>query len=287
MKFQEFLSNLRHQMRQYSDSGLIDDADVLMWVTAGLKKFGATIMIDHETIVEVENNKAILPDNFYTLKHALKCDKDFIECDKESEKILVKSLFWTDVQLKQKDWNVCTGECHKNRVEEFTIREATYIDGNAFTKYYKNPVELKLSTAFKKSICDNECLNKYRSNSPYEINIIGKTLHTNFKSGDVYLRYKGLEMDEDGLVIIPDTDKNELETYLMYFVKRNIYEIVAGNNDDTNVANMFKYFIDMERQQFALALTAAKFSGLTPQSMYKLRGRNQKERKVFERIPRR
>lgn len=287
MKFQEFLSNLRHQMRQYSDSGLIDDADVLMWVTAGLKKFGSTIMVDHETVVEIQDKRGFLPENFYSLKHAVKCNKDFIQCDKESEKILVKSLFWTDVQVKQKEWNICTEECLKNRVEEFTIRETTYIDGNAFTKYYKNPIELKLAPAFKKSICDNDCLNKYRSTSPYEINILGKTIYTNFKEGDVYLRYKGLEMDEDGLVIIPDTDKGELETYLMYFVKRNIYEVIAGNNDDQNVASMFKYYIELEKVQLGLALTAAKFSGLTPQSMYKLRGRNQKERRVFERIPRR
>ena len=43
----------------------------------------------------------------------------------------------------------------------------------------------------------------------------------------------------------------------------------------------------MERQHLALALTEAKFSNLTPDSLYKLRLRNQLERKKFERIPRR
>lgn len=286
MTFNEFLSEIKNDMSQYFESGLIDDASILRWVGQALKKFGATIMVYNEYVVEVSNGKGRLPDNFYSLKHAVKCDKDFIECTPEDEKILVNSFFWTDVQLKQKDWNICTGECIKNRVEEFTIRHKTYIDGRSFNKYYKHPVELKLAPSFKKSLCDNECVNKFRSSSPYEINIIGNTLYTNFKEGDVYIKYKGLELDEDGLVIIPETPKGELETYLTYFVKRNIFEITMANGDDVNVANLFKYYLDAERMQLGLALTEAKFLGLTPQSLYKLRGRNQLERMKFERIPR-
>lgn len=286
MTFTEFLAEIKNQMSQYFESGLIDDASVLMWVNSALKKFGNTIMVYHESVVEVENGKGRLPENFYSLKHALKCDKDFISCDKPSEKILVKSLFWTDVQLKNKSWDICTDDCVKNEVEEFTIREKTYIDGAVFNKNYTNPVELRLSPSFKKSVCDNGCFNKYRSRSPYEINIIGTTLYTNFQEGDVYLKYKGLEIDEDGIVMIPDTAKGEVQTYLMYYVKRNILEIIAGNGDDTNVSNMFKYYLEAERNQLSLALTEAKFSGLTPQSMYKLKRRGQLERMKFERFPR-
>ena len=286
MTFPEFLSEIKNQMSQYFESGLIDDASVLTWVNKGLKKFGNTIMIYHEGVIEVENGRGNMPENFYSLKQALKCSKDFIECDKESEKILVKSLFWTDVQLKNKEWNICTEGCDKNDVEEFTIREKTYIDGAVLNKHYKNPVELKLSPSFKKSVCDNGCLNKYRSQSPYEINIIGTTLYTNFKEGDVYIKYKGLDIDEDGLVIIPDTPKGEVETYIMYFVKRNILEIIAANGDDVNVANMFKYYLEAERSQLGLALTEAKFMGLTPTSLSKLKRRGQLERKKFERFPR-
>lgn len=285
MTFEEFLAEIKNDLSQYFESGLIDDPSVLKWVTSALKKFGATIMVYQEAVVEINKGTGKMPTNFYSLKKALKCEKDFIECDEESEKILVKSLFWTDVQMKQKEWNIKTGACINNEVEEFTIREKTYIDGKHFNKYYKNPVELRLSTSFKKSLCDNDCYNKYRSDSPYELNIIGNTMYTNFKEGEVYIKYKGLELDEDGLVVIPDTPKGELETYLTYFVKRNIFEIVMTNGDDVNVANLFKYYLDAERMQLGLALTEAKFAGLTPQSLYKLRGRNQAERARFERFP--
>lgn len=286
MTFNEFISEIRSDLSQYFESGLIDEASVLKWVMQGLKKFGGTIMDYQETVVEIENSKGMLPENFFSLKLALKCDKGFIECSKETEPILVNSLFWTDVQIKQQSWDICTGDCLKNRVEEYTISEKTYINGEAFNKYYGNPVQLRLAPGFKKSICDNECFNKYRGESPYEINIIGKTLYTNFKEGDVYVKFKGLELDEDNLVVIPDTDKGELETYLTYFVKRNIFEIAMANGDDTNVSNLFKYYLEAERMQLGLALTEAKFRGLTPRSMYRLRRRGQEERMKFERIPR-
>lgn len=285
MTFHEFLAEIKTQLSQYFESGLIDDASVLKWVKQGLKKFGATIMVDQETIIEIEKSKGQVPDNFYSLVHAVKLNKDFIECRPGTEDTLVKSLFWTDVQLKKKQWDIKTGECIDESIEETTYREKTYINKTAFIKHYNNPEELRLSKAFKKSICASSCLNKYRSNSPFEINISGTTLRTNFPSGDVYIRYKGLELDEDGIVIIPDTPKGELETYLTYFVKRNILEIATANRDDSAVT-LFKYYQSMEGPQLLLALTEVKFMGLTPQSMYKLKGRNQRERRIFERLPR-
>ena len=285
--FNQFLAEIKSDMNQYFETGLINDVSVYKWVNKALKKFGSTIMIYHEAVIEVENNKGVLPDNFYSLKHALKCDKDFIECSKDTEPILLRSAFWNDIQLKQKEWNVCTDECVSNCVQEFTIRDKTYIDGAVFNRYYKAPVELRLSKTFKKSLCDNECFNKYSSESPYEININGNTLYTNFKQGDVYIKYKGLELDEEGLVIIPDTPKGELDTYISYHVKRNILEIAKENKDDANISDMLKYYLGMENQALALALTEVKFSNLTPSSLYKLRLRNQLERKKFERIPRR
>lgn len=287
MKFQEFLAEIKNDLSQYFESGLIDDASILKWVTHALKKFGSNIMIYHEAVIEINKGKGKLPDNFYALNKALKCDKDFISCTPENKSILVNSFFWTDVQLKQKEWDLCTEDCVEERVQEHTIREKTYINGCAFDKYYKNPTELKLSKSFKKSLCDHGCLNKFRSSSPYEINIIGNTIHTNFSDGDVYIKFKGLDLDEDGIVIIPDTPKGELESYLTYFVKRNIFEIVMTNGDDTNISNLFKYYLDAERTQLGLALTEAKFSTLTPSSLYKLKKRNVQERMKFERIPRR
>lgn len=282
MTFQEFLTDIKVEMRQYYESGLIDDQSVYKWYIAALKKFGATIMIYQEKVIEINNNKGILPNNFFSLKGALKCSPDKVICSEEDEPILVRSLFWHDIQMKQKGWDLCTGECCNNEVEETVIRDNQYIDGRVFTKTYKDPVDLKLSPSFKKSLCDSGCANKYNSSSPYEINIVGNQLYTNFKEGDVYIKYKGLEEDDEGFIILPDTPKGEVLTYVSVYVKRNILEGILLNGEDNGVSTLFKYYLEMERPQLGLALTEAKFLSLTPQSMYKLQERNIKNRQRFE-----
>ena len=282
MTFNEFLADLKVEFRQYFDANLIDDLLVYKWFNQALKKFGGTIMIYQDSMVPIINNKGNLPENFFQLKFAILCEPDFIECNKEDEKVLLNSFFWTEVSRKEKSWNICTDECYKNIVEEHTISEKTFIDGCAINKVYKNPMELKLGKSFNKSACASDCANKFNSTARNEINIVGNTIHTNFKEGDIYLKYKGLEMDEDGLTIMPETPKGEVGSYVMYFVKRNILEFIMANGDDTNVITLFQYYNQQERNQLALALTEAKFSNITPKSFYKLKIRPYLERQVFE-----
>jgi hypothetical protein len=282
MTFNEFLSDLKVEFRQYFDANLIDDLLVYKWVNQALKKFGATVMVYQDKMISVENNKAKLPENFFQLKAAILCEPDFIECRKEDEKILLNSFFWTDVTRKQKSWDICTEDCCENAVEEFTIREKTYMNECAITKVYKSPMELKLGKSFNKTYCAPDCLNKFASGARNEINIVGTTLHTNFKEGEIYLKYKGFEVDEEGLTIIPETPKGEVSSYVMIFVKRNILEYILANGEDTNIITLFQYYNQQAQTQLALALTDAKFSNLTPKSLYKLKLRPYLERQVFE-----
>lgn len=282
MTFNEFLADLKVEFRQYYDANLIDDLLVYKWVNQALKKFGATIMPYQDKMISVEHNKAKLPENFFQLKAAILCEPDFIYCKKEDEKVLLNSFFWTDVTRKSKSWDICTDECCNNEVEEFTIREKTYMNECAITKVYKSPMQLRLGKSFNKSFCAPDCLNKYTSGVPHEINIVGTTLHTNFTEGDVYLKYKGLEVDDAGLTMIPETSKGEVAAFVMVFVKRNILEYILANGEDTNVITLFQYYNQQVQFQLALAMTEAKFSSLTPKSLYKLRLRPQAERQIFE-----
>lgn len=282
MTFNEFLSDLKVEFRQYFDANLIDDLLVYKWVNQALKKFGSTIMAYQDCMVTVENNKGKLPDNFFQLSAAILCEPDFIECRKEDEKILLNSYFWTEVTRKEKAWDICTDDCYKNVLEEHTISEKTYVNECAINKVYKSPMPLKLGKSFNNSFCAPDCLNKFTAGVKNEINIIGTTLHTNFKEGEIYLKYKGLQVDDEKLITIPETPKGEVSSYVMIFVKKNILEYILANGEDTNVITLFQYYNQQERQQLALALTDAKFSSLTPKSMYKLKLRPYLERQVFE-----
>ena len=282
MTFNEFLADLKIEFRQYYDANLIDDILVYKWVNQALKKFGATIMSYQDGMVSVQNNKGKLPENFFQLKAAILCEPDYIECDEQDERVLMDSHYWHDIRLKQTEWEICSGDCKRTTIEETLITDKFYINTRPFTRHYKRPRELRLGKSFNKSLCASDCANKYNSQAKEEINIVGTTLNTNFPSGEVYLKYKGLELDEEGLVIIPDTPKGEVQSYVMYFVKRNILEFVLANGEDINISTIFQYYTQQERMQFALAMTEAKFSNLTPKSFYKLKVRPYLERQVFE-----
>ena len=284
MIFEEFLAELKVDFSRYFETDLIDDLSVLRWVNQALKKFGGDITILQDAVLEVEGGKAKLPDNFFSLKVAKKCDKDYIGVTSENEGILKQSLFWTDVRLKQKDWRVCSDCVTSDEVEETTITQTFYVDKTPFIKHYKSPTILRLSKAFKRNVsgfnCENTCFEK----SPYEINIRGNMLYTNFSEGDVYIKYYGVELDDDGLPIIPETTKGELLTYVLYFVKRNILETIMTNGDDVNVANLFQYYSNQEVMQLGLAMTDVKFSQLNPKTMYSLLKRPDAERRRFEKL---
>lgn len=282
MTFNEFLADLKIEFRQYYDANLIDEILVYKWVNQALKKFGSTIMAYQDAMITIHNNRGKLPENFFQLKAAILCEPDFIVCDKKDEPILFESHFWHDITMKQVGWEVCSGECREKIIEETTISDKFYINTTPFTKYYKRTRELRLGKSFNKSVCDSSCANKYNSSAPDEINIVGTTIHTNFKTGEIYMKFKGLELDEEGLVVIPDSPKGELQSYIMYFVKRNILEFIMSNGEDTNISNLFQYYVQQERMQFALAMTEAKFSNITPKSFYKLKIRPYLERQVFE-----
>lgn len=273
MTFQDFLAELKVSMRQYFENGLIDDITVERLVRQAVRRFGENVTVLQEAVIDIENGRGQLPESFFSLYMAIKCDRDRIEVSEEDKPILVNSFFWTNVQLKGREWNLCTGEESKNEVEEFTIKEETYINGCKVNKCYKNPQRLRLTKSVKKTLCDRDCYKEFREGSPYEINIIGNTIYTNFDEGEIYLQYKGFDEDEEGFIIIPDTPRGELFNYVNYYVKRNLLEEIMMNGEDVNVANMLKYFMQMEQQAVALAFADVGFMNLTPRSLYKLKGR--------------
>lgn len=88
------------------------------------------------------------------------------------------------------------------------------------------------------------------NNSPYEISINKRTLYTNFEKGNIFLVYNGYEEDEDGFLLIPDTEEGWLKNYLTAMVKKNIIETVLANSDNTT-NEQFLYTLYAQQAQDA------------------------------------
>lgn len=276
-----FIADIKSELSAYDSSGLIDDVSIYKWVMKAMLKFGANIMTLQDTVVNVKNSQALLPDNFYSLYVAYKCDKKgYYVKDKKHIDTLQQSYTWIERVERSNKWNTCE-PCCSEKTDKTIIERIYHREAEAEFHYHK-PVLLKLGRTMQRDRCHAKCRNMVVKDCPHEIIINGTTLFTNFSEGDVYVQYYGLPHSETGEIMIPETPKGELETYLEYHVKRKIFENIIANQDDSGASSLFQFYMQKEDMQLGLALTDAKFSTLTPNSFRRLKKINRTEMQRFE-----
>src|SRR3989304_4352906 len=110
-----------------------------------------------------------------------------------------------------------------------TLHEKTYLRGGTVEAdlYFHSPKLLRLTNGIKKESCHSQCKNLSKEltySSPYEINILGDYIQTNFSEGFIYLQFFALEKDEEGEIVIPELSTDQLVEYLTYHLKRKALE---------------------------------------------------------------
>lgn len=279
MKIDSLIAEIEKSMSQYKTAGLIDKADLYRWTNLALKNFGQSICTLTEKVVQVKDGKAFLPEGFHSLHFAAHCSPKGYYVSNNHRPGIISSNIWRERVERKLEWDSCEPCCTTE--SETIISEDIYLDDNLITFYYQNPVVLKLGKAFKKDLCTNECKNRLVKESPYEINIVGTTLQANFNNGYIYIQYYGLEQDEKGLPLIPDTPKRKVEVYIEYHLKKKLLEQLLLNGDDVNLINMLSYYSQQERIEYPLAMSDAKFQTLNYNSYKKLAQQN---RRAIEKI---
>lgn len=234
MNFDEFYELVRSSMKQYASAGLINEMDVYDWVISELNTFRMLPSIKIETILHVKNNSVKLPEGFKSLYSAVKCEPYKCVVEDAQPDILQNFYFYKVRELKNEDWNFCN-PCDITETESCVV-EKTYLHNNTRANFYYHnlqPLKLNLTPHVKRTICDKQSPNLSVHNAVNEISINRKTLYTNFKEGNIFMVYNGLEYDEDGMLIIPDTEEGNLSKFLLASVKRKIVEQLVANSDNT------------------------------------------------------
>lgn len=267
-RLDNLIAEIEEDFSQYKSAGLIDRASLYRWANIALKNFGQSICSIQETVITVEKGFAPLPKNFFSLHLAVKCSYKGWQAKEEDIPILQNTLVWKERVEKQITYNQCNPCCKE--VGEVEVTENYYFNDKTFTVAYDNFMPLRLAKGINRDSCANSCVNKIFNKAEHEINIQNNTLYTNFTEGLVYMQYYGIEMDENGLPLVPQTPKAHVETYLEYHLKRRLLEKIMSNGDDVNAINLLKYYVDQERMSFPLAMADAKYQTLTPDSYRKL-----------------
>lgn len=262
MLFSEFLASIKSAMRQYASAGLIDDMSVHEWLIEGLNTFNILPTIKIETILNVKNNSVKLPTGFKSIYSAIKCEPYACTVESDEGKHVLQDFYFYKVrELKNTDWNFCE-PCDLEETESCVVEKLYLYDGRAKVNfYYKNleNIKLKLTPHVKRTQCDKDCLNFSIHDAPYEISINNKTLYTNFNEGNIFMVYNGYEEDEEGFIIIPETDEGNLNKYLMAYVKKQIIlELLTNSDNTTNEQFLYQIFERDESKYLAMTMGEIK-----------------------------
>lgn len=224
MKISEFIAEIESNFPTYAKD--LDKVSIKYDVLQQLRIFGLNIAQVSEQVLQVSNSKATLPEDFKSLKLALKLKAAGHniqgEVDSYTYKETVENYKWFD-EVNQE---YVDDGCPK------IVRESINFPKGKVNFFY-NYSWLSLVRGIKKNVISKDCLNFHPSiRNAYadEINITGTTLNTNFTDGEIYIQYYGLPTDEEGEIIIPEFTTGDLLTYITQYVKVNIAERLIQNN---------------------------------------------------------
>lgn len=278
-RIDELIAEIRSDLNKYDAAGLIDEVSVTRDIVKGLKRFGNAVTEMHEAVLEVENGKAMLPENFHNLFVAALCEPVAYRKATENDN-LITSHFYREKTVRTNVWNECDTCC--NESSESIIRENVYYNGHNSEFFYKNPTLLTLGKSLNKNVYNAKCRNRLIKDNPNVISINELTLTANFSTGYVYIQYYGLPVDEEGQIDIPETKNGSLETYLEYHVKRRLAERLIGNGDGGSLGSMFQVYAQQEEIALRNATNEVKMKHLTLNSFQKIAIKNRLETLKFE-----
>jgi hypothetical protein len=240
----QIIAEIKNKLKVYDQQGLLDDISINNWIKENIKEFGGNIMNEYQTALIVEKGRAKLPDNFWALKAAVKCEQEgYVEADSKPEvQNRISYLEWTEISDY---YNYLDGKPCKDSDDTKYITETLYFDvpKKAYTFYYAQPKLLNLKPHVYKVRCEANCPN-LTSNSEYDISIDENHnyISTNFNSGFIWIWYKGLPCDEKGELMIPETSRDKLKNYIVYFAIVRTLQDLMLSEDDVNIFNKLQIF---------------------------------------------
>lgn len=272
MRTSEFMAEIISSLKQYDKAGILDRVSLYTSLYTGLKQFGQAACVKQDAVISIKNGKGELPGGFHSLLAAYRVSPASYYFKESARPSIINSLFYTERVVKSKEWDSCN-ECCVTEGENI-VSEKVYVNDEELFLYYSNPVRLSLSKGFKKDYLASEYRKSVTPECEDEINIRNKTIDTNFKEGTIYIQFYGIEVDEDGLPVIPDTSKGFLSQYLESFIKARFFEQLITRGDDLNAISMLQYFSQKEQMLYPSAKSDLKFNSLTPDSYSKLKRLN-------------
>ena len=274
---QNIYAEVKNTFKSYDEAGLIDPISLRTWLHGEIKRFGNNLMTDTDDIIEVKRGKATLPKDFWSMKEIWKYELSHY-CMEDDNPRALKAAGKDYLVDATCDCNTDVGNC---------VKEELYYKEKEIKIYYSRPQLLRIAPGFDRRAVDKDCINlpsRVQKRNKNNVRLQNNTLSTEFSEGFLYIIYRAMPMDDEGNLIIPETQHDRLRIYLEYHLKRKLVEEWLFNNDDPNLINKLQYLKQEENDSFELAMTEAKAGVLDPAVWKTLLNRNRRRHRRFERL---
>lgn len=258
--FNQFVAEIETTFSNYSDTNSIDRLSIKTWVIQALRKFGKNICDTNETLVEVKNGRALLPESFKSLILAVKVDMQ-PKKDKQIKELVYENHYIENPVV----WDSIAREHVINYCDTKFKTEKKYAVYEYEDNQIGNVTILSPQTHINKDTLDVNCLNLHplvRNNNPNKFSVTNRTLNTSFKEGFVYITYNSLPM-EDGEVAIPIITNGAIYDYIENHVKWKLAEFFVLNNmNPQGLSSLFATWKQEDIPLFIKAQSEGKYSSL-------------------------
>lgn len=245
-----------------------------------LRIFGTNVTELKEKVEIVKNSKLILPDDFKSLRLALRLHGTGYNTQgapEPTEQIIrqrIENGAWFD-EVNQEYVTTCNPKI---------ITEKIVID-NSTVNFFYEPTWLSLVKGIKKDGLDSRCLNlspAIRNNYPDEINITNGIANFNFSLGQVYLQYNALPTNSYGELIIPEFTTGDLREYIITYCKMKIAEdLIINNKNAQGLGQMYQVWKQELPFLKSAALKECRFANLGKSWQRRFKEKNREQISFF------
>lgn len=255
------ITQVKEDFKRYDVASMIDENSMYRDVVLAIRSFGNDITEEQDYVVDIQKGEGKMPDNFFSLTGAYKCEPlNYKTSGIETHELLESNIYVETIGLNS-SWNECKECCEEQSMH--VMKKSVYVNHGKVEFRYHSPSPLRLAKTFKRNMCAKGCSDKFMCNSPYEINIFGDKMQANFNEGSVYITYYGLPTDEEGNLELPDTRNGNLEKYIEYHLKVGLCErLMTSSENVQGLATLFSLLMQKEGIYLTKARQELKMRGL-------------------------
>lgn len=221
--FDELLSEVSADFYMYNNEGMIEPGALIKIAQRVNYDLGLRIHGTKEILLDIQNQKIKLPDDFYVLNFSYLCGKYTVvskaPMGRHTENVILDSA--------------ACGTC--GNLDPHCVCEKTYtVECQTGEKIHVQVVEKRIDEVRVYDHFEKLMISGVKNMSPHDKNLAGYIkngfIYTNLEKGRVFINYQGALEDDNGNLLV--LDHPLINEYYEYAIKQRILENLFMNGED-------------------------------------------------------